>query len=96
MVEPGAAPALSIERSCALTAVALSDRRREGARLMSGECRSFGLNARRSVVHVPFPPPASDWTLRTLTGGVALQCSPSKDRIAQYPLHELSPASSTR
>ena len=87
----GAPSALSIERSCAVTAVAFSDRRREGVRLMSGEHASFGLNSARSVVYVPYPPPAGDWTLRSLTCGVALQCSPSKDRIAQYPLHELSP-----
>ena len=58
---------------------------------MSGERRSFGLNASRNVVHVPYPPPVPGWTLRTMTSGVALQCSPSKDRTARYPLHELSP-----
>ena len=58
---------------------------------MSGEHARFGLNDARSIVHVPYPLPARDWTLRSLTCGVALQCSPSKDRIAQYPLHELSP-----
>ena len=31
-----------------------------------------------------------DWTRRTLTCGVALQCSPSKDRLADYRLNELS------
>ena len=50
----------------------------------------------RSVVYVPYPPPAGDWTLRTMTSGVALQCSPSKDRIARYPLHELSPTGARR
>jgi nitric oxide reductase NorD protein len=80
----------SIERSCALAAVALSEQRRESARLMTGEQRSFSLNAALSVVHVPYPPAAPDWTLRTLTCGVALQCSPSKERIAGYRLHDLS------
>ena len=80
---------LAIERSCALTAVALSDRRREAARLMTGENRSFSLNANLSVVHVPYPA-ARDWTRRTLTCGVALQCSPSKDRLARYRLRDLS------
>lgn len=89
MPEPGSA--VSIERSCSLTSVAFSERRREGVRLVSGERRSFGLNAARSIVHVPYPRVAPNWTLRTLTCGVALQCSPSKDRIAQYRLHELPP-----
>ena len=90
MADSGAG-ALSVERSCAMTAVAFSEGRRQDARLMSGERRSFGLNASRNVVHVPYPPPVPDWTLRTMTSGVALQCSPSKDRTARYPLHELSP-----
>ncbi|OHU99412.1 nitric oxide reductase activation protein NorD [Mycobacterium talmoniae] len=83
--------ALAVERSCALTAVALSDRRRAGVRLISGERRCFGLNSARSLVQVPYPPPVADWTRRTVTCGVALQCSPSKDRIAGYPLHEYAP-----
>ncbi|WP_433520448.1 nitric oxide reductase activation protein NorD [Nocardia pseudovaccinii] len=87
----GAVQGLSIERSCAVTAVAFSGRRREGVRLVTGERRSFGLNTTRTVVQVPHPPVAADWTRATLTCGVALQCSPSKDRIARYPLHELSP-----
>lgn len=91
MADSGAAHALRIERSCALVASGLSEGRREGVRLMSGERRSFGLNAGRTIVNVPYPGVAPDWTLRTLTCGVALQCSPSKDRIAHYPLHELSP-----
>ncbi|MGW1741268.1 MorD protein [Nocardia sp. NPDC001965] len=82
--------AATVERSCAVTAVAFSDRRRRGARLITGERRSFGLNPGRTVVHVPYPPP-TDWTRRTLTCGVALQCAPSKDRIAKYRLDELSP-----
>ncbi|MGW5384969.1 MorD protein [Nocardia sp. NPDC003963] len=82
--------AASLERSCALTAVAFSDRRRHGARLITGERRVFGLDPARTVVQVPYPAPP-EWTRRTLTCGVALQCAPSKDRIAAYPLHELSP-----
>ncbi|SHV30208.1 MorD protein [Mycobacteroides abscessus subsp. abscessus] len=82
--------AAELERACALTAVALSGRRRAGVRLISGDLRHFGLSASRSVVHVPYPAPAPDWSLRTYTCGVALQCAPSKDRIAQHPLHRLS------
>lgn len=79
-----------LERACAVTAVALSERRRTGVRLISGEQRRFGLSASRTVVHVPYPAPAADWSLRTYSCGIALQCAPSKDRIAQYPLHRLS------
>jgi hypothetical protein len=90
MADFGAGHALGIERSCALVARAFSEGRREGARIMSGERRSFGMNAGRTIVNVPYPAMARDWTLRTLTCGVALQCSPSKDRIAQFRLQELS------
>lgn len=81
--------AMVVERSCSLTAVALSENRREGARLVTGRQRNFGLNATLSFIHVPYPL-ASDWTRRTLTCGVALQCSPSKERITQYRLGELT------
>lgn len=82
--------AASLERGCALTAVAFSERRRHGARLVAGERRAFGLDPSRTLVQVPYPPPP-DWTRRTLTCGIALQCAPSKDRVARYRLHELSP-----
>ena len=81
---------LQIEQTCALMASAFSEGRREGVRLMSGEQRCFSLSANRLHVHVPFPVLPADWTLRTLTCGVALQCSPSKDLIAQRPLHALT------
>ena len=81
--------AMSFERSCAVTAVALSDQRREGVRLVTGEQRSFGLNATLRFVHVPYPGVVT-WNRRTVTCGVALQCSPSKDRITEYRLNELS------
>lgn len=80
---------LAFERSCALTAVALSDQRREGARLITGNERSFSLNATLSLVRVPYPAFA-DWTRRTMTCGIALQCSPSKDRLAHYRLTDVS------
>ncbi|MFE3543956.1 nitric oxide reductase activation protein NorD [Nocardia sp. NPDC059177] len=86
-----ATSASSIERSYALTAVALSGRRRAGVRLVTGEQRGFGLSPGRGLVHVPYPPTVAGWTGTTVTCGVALQCAPSKDRIAQYALHELSP-----
>lgn len=89
MVEQSDAHALALERSCAVTAVALSEQRREGVRLVTGARRGFGLNAGLTFVHVPYPA-LSDWTRRTLTCGVALQCSPSKERITEYRLNELS------
>src|SRR5678809_853802 len=82
--------ALALERCCALVASALSEGRRSGARLVSGERRCFGMNAARTIVNVPYPGLGPDWTLRALTCGIALQCSPSKDRIAQYRLDELT------
>lgn len=84
------AHALTLERSCALTAVVLSAHRREGVRLVTGAQRRFGVGAALDVVHVPYPPTDHTWTRRTLTCGVALQCSPSKERIAGYRLHELT------
>ncbi|OBH16914.1 nitric oxide reductase activation protein NorD [Mycolicibacter sinensis] len=80
---------LELESSCALTAIALSDRRREGARLITGAERGFGVSATLSTVEVPHPGEAG-WTRRTLTCGVALQCSPSKERLAGYRLADLS------
>lgn len=82
--------ALAVERSCAVTAVALSGQRREGVRLVSGQRRDFGLSSTLDFIHVPHPPPVRGWTRRTLTCGVALQCSPSKDRVVGFRLNELS------
>jgi nitric oxide reductase NorD protein len=84
------AHAMSLERSCALTAVVLSEQRRTGAHLVTGLHRGFGVSSLLDVVHVPYPVTRPDWTRRTLTCGVALQCSPSKDRLTDYRLHELS------
>ena len=89
MTDSSDAHALALERSCAVTAVAFSEQRREGVRLVTGTRRGFGLNAALTFVHVPYPG-LSDWTRRTLTCGVALQCSPSKERITEYRLNELS------
>jgi nitric oxide reductase NorD protein len=87
---PSDAHALAVERSCAVTAVALSGQRREGVRLVSGARRAFRLSSALDFMYVPYPPPVSDWTRRSLTCGVALQCSPSKDRVVDYRLNELS------
>ncbi|CAA0114613.1 Uncharacterised protein [Mycolicibacterium vanbaalenii] len=90
MSELSDAHAMAIERSCALSAVALSEQRRTGAHLVTGQHRGFGLSSMLDVVHVPYPVTDRLWTRRTLTCGVALQCSPSKDRLTDYRLNELS------
>lgn len=90
MAELADTAAMALERSCALTAVALSEERREGVRLVTGEHRGFGLSSARRFVHVPYPQLGSDWTRRTLTCGIALQCADSKDRVGEYRLNEMS------
>lgn len=82
--------AMALERSCSLTAVALSEERRAGVRLVTGEHRGFGLNSSRTFIHVPYPRLGVDWTRRSLTCGIALQCSSSKDRVGEYRIDELS------
>jgi hypothetical protein len=82
---------LQVERACSIVASALSGGRRQGVRLISGDRRCFAMNDARSLVNVPYPALGPDWTSRTLTCGVALQCSPSKDRIAECRLGELAP-----
>jgi nitric oxide reductase NorD protein len=72
-------------------AAALSEGRRDDARLVTGEHRAFGTSRAGTVVNVPFPHLGADWTSRTLTCGVALQCAPSKDRLASYPVARLAP-----
>lgn len=89
MIDQSDGHAMALERGCSVTAVALSDQRREGVRLVTGDRRGFGANAALTFVHVPYPAPP-DWTRRTLTCGVALQCSPSKERVTEYRLNELS------
>lgn len=86
--------ALGMERSCAVIASALSDGRCEGVRLMTGERRTFAMNRARTVAHVPVPALTPGWTLRTWSCGIALQCAPSKARIAPYTLQALSPRQS--
>ncbi|WKG02538.1 nitric oxide reductase activation protein NorD [Mycolicibacterium sp. HK-90] len=90
MTELSDAHALALERSCAVTAVALSGQRRTGVRLVTGAHRAFGVSATLDYVHVPYPQLERDWGRRTVTCGVALQCSPSKERLAHYRLNELS------
>ncbi|OBG89654.1 MorD protein [Mycobacterium sp. E136] len=89
MAELSDSHAMAVERSCAVTAVALSGQRRQGVRLVTGQHRAFGLNAALDYVHVPYPI-AHGWTRRTLTCGIALQCSPSKDKVVGFRLNELS------
>jgi nitric oxide reductase NorD protein len=90
----GAGEASSLERSCAIVASALSAGECKRLRLMSGERRAFGMNPSRIEMHVPYPPLSPGWTLRTWTCAIALQCSPSKRRIASYTLRALTPRQS--
>ena len=90
MVEPTDGQALTFERSCSLTAVALSDRRRNGVRLITGSDRVFSLSSALDFVYVPYPQSNRDWTRTTVTCGVALQCSPTKERVLGYRLDTLS------
>jgi nitric oxide reductase NorD protein len=82
--------AMAVERSCSVTAVAVSNQRREGVRLVTGKHRQFSLSSRLDHVLVPYPPNLGDWTRRTMTCGIALQCSPSKDALTAFRLGELS------
>jgi hypothetical protein len=62
---------------------------------MSGERRAFGMNPSRTEMHVPYPAVTTGWTLRTWTCAIALQCSPSKGRIAVFTLRALTPRQAT-
>ena len=96
MVKPsGAGQASNLERSCSIVASAFSGGCCKRVRLISGERRAFGMNASRTEMHVPYPPLTSGWTLRTWTCAIALQCSPSKSRIAFYALQALTPRQAT-
>ena len=86
---------MDIERSCAVIASALSDGVCENVRLITGERRMFDMNVARTVVNVPWPALTQGWTLRTWACGIALQCAPSKRRIATYTLRALSPRQAT-
>src|SRR3546814_1079502 len=59
-----------------------------------GRAPRFCANAPRTILHVPYPALEPDWSLRTWTCGVALQCAPSKKRIAGFTLAALSPRQS--
>ncbi len=55
MAELADAHAMALERSCAVTAVALSEQRREGVRLVTGGRRAFGLNGQLTSFTFPTP-----------------------------------------
>ena len=90
MADPSDASAMALERSCSLTAVALSSKRREGVRLVTGVNRAFSLSSALDYVYLPYPLTQPSWSRTTITCGVALQCSPSKERVLEYRLNELS------
>lgn len=94
-VPPGAEQASRIERSGSIVSAAFSGGRCSRVRLMSGERRAFGMNASRTEMYIPYPPVTPGWTLSTWTCGIALQCSPSKNRIAGYTLQALTARQAT-
>jgi|TARA_Y100000589_G_scaffold59544_3_gene50098 nitric oxide reductase NorD protein len=79
-----------VERSCMLVAAALSGGGCQRVRLVSGEQRAFATNHRRTELYVPYPAQTPGWTLRTWTCGIALQCSPSKQRLESFSLAALT------
>lgn len=86
----GAIEAGRLERCCTLVASAFSGGRCRRVRLLSGEKRAFNANPTRTEIQVPYPATEAGWTLRTWTAGIALQCSPSKQRLSQYSLQALN------
>ena len=85
-----AAQARRLERCCAIAAAAFSDGACRRVRLLTGALRGFAMNVARNEMYVPYPAITPDWTLRTWTCAVALQCAPSKQRLAGYTLAALS------
>ena len=79
-----------IEANYSYLARVFSEGRRQGVRLVSGPQREFGLSLKQGWVNLPFPLLSETWNQRTLTCGVALQCSPSKDRVGKLALQQLS------
>jgi hypothetical protein len=59
-------------------------------RLVTGSNRAFSLSSAFDVVYVPYPVADATWTRTTVTCGVALQCSPSKERVLGHRLGTLS------
>ena len=83
---------VSLGRVADILAPALSARRRLDARLVTGSNRCFFVSRSCRRIYVPFPLPGPAPSLRTLTCGIALQCSPTKEALAALPLHELRAA----
>src|SRR6266498_1541264 len=89
MTSSSPASAGTLQRSCAVIAAALSDGRRDDARLVTGERRAFSTDITLRTVNVPYPYLSRDWDVRTVTCGIALQCAPSKDRLATFAVEDL-------
>ncbi|RLT95639.1 nitric oxide reductase activation protein NorD [Ketobacter sp.] len=82
--------ASGVERTCSIVVNALSDGVCPRVRLMTGERRAFVMNPQGTLLQVPYPALGFGWTLRTWSTGIALQCAPSKARIAQFTLAALN------
>lgn len=73
-------------------APALSQGRRLVGRLVTGNRRAFFTGRNCEVIYVPYPIVGAERTLRTVTCGIALQSSPSKEALSVLPLQELRPS----
>ncbi len=82
--------ALDLEHTCSFLASTFSSGRIKKCRLVTGEYRHLGLNPEASLVKIPVPYLDTNWNLRTICSGVALQCSPSKLLITHLDLREFS------
>lgn len=86
-----AVAASTVQHDCAVIATALSDGRRDDARLVTGDARAFSTDGSLHIVNVPYPGLEPTWDARSITCGIALQCAPSKDRVATFAIDRLLP-----
>ncbi len=70
-------------------APALSQGRRLTGRLVTGNQRAYFTSRNCEVVYVPFPILGAEQSLRSVSCGLALQSSPTKEALTALPLHEL-------
>ncbi|MBW2399818.1 MAG: MorD protein [Deltaproteobacteria bacterium] len=82
---------VGLSRIIELLAPALSKGRRRSAQLVTGSERAFFVSKTCTQTFVPYPLIGEEPSLRTVTCGIALQASPSKEEIASLPLHQLRP-----
>ena len=93
MTDLSDAHAMALERSCAVTAVALSEQRREGVRLVTGTHRTFGLERRADARPHPLSGgprlDAQDPDMRCRAAMFAVEGSPDRVRLNELSAREL-------